>query len=86
MKPIKNIAHMERVAELPCVVCESDQVQVHHIRDSGITGLGKRASDWLTFSLCGVCHANLHSGIKSWEMAHGAQITHVVETLDRLYG
>ncbi len=86
MRPIKNAKHLNRVRELPCRVCPSREVQAHHIRDTGITGIGQKASDWLTFSLCQPCHACLHSEIKAWERAHGTQIWHVTETLEILYG
>ena len=86
MKPIKSAKHLARVAELPCVVCESDEVQVHHIRDMNFCGAGQKASDWFTFPLCQGCHALLHSDIKAWEMSFGKQIKHVEQTLEMLYG
>ena len=48
--------HMERVAGLPCCVCEHMGrphvygVQVHHIREG--QGAAQRASNWLTVPLC----------------------------------
>ena len=86
MKPIKNKRHLERVASLPCVVCETDQVQSHHIRKAPLTGAGLKASDWFAFPLCQSCHAFLHADIPSWEMAYGSQVSHVERTLDTLYG
>lgn len=86
MKPVKNKKHLERVATLPCVVCESDEVQVHHIRKAPLTGASQRASDWFTFPLCQGCHAFLHSDIPAWEMTWGTQVSHVEQTLDKLYG
>jgi len=49
--------HMARVAELPCVVCGTSPVQVHHIRMANLTGAGQRCSDWLTMPLCNPDHA-----------------------------
>jgi hypothetical protein len=86
MKPLKNKRHLARVAGLPCVVCETDEVQAHHIRLTPITGAGFKASDWLTFPLCQGCHAFLHSDIPAWEMMHGRQIDHVTMTMDEIYG
>jgi hypothetical protein len=86
MKPIKNRNHMERVAELPCVVCETDQVQVHHIKGMDFTGGNLRSADWFTFPLCRGCHAYLHEDVKAWEMTWGSQVSHVARTLDTLYG
>jgi hypothetical protein len=51
-----------------------------------ITGMGQKASHWLTFPLCHPHHAELHAGIKTWEMKNGRQIDHVASTLERLYG
>lgn len=78
--------HMERVAELPCVICGRHGVQVHHIRVSGLTGASLKASDWLTIALCPEEHAILHSDIKAWERRNGKQIDHVTATLEQLYG
>ena len=45
---------MGRVAELPCVVCGTDGVQVHHIREA--QGMAQRASNYLVVPLCPDCH------------------------------
>ena len=78
--------HMQRVAELPCVVCGTHPVQVHHIRMANLTGAGQKASDWLTIPLCQPDHNMLHSDMPMWEMRNGRQIDHVTKTLERLYG
>ena len=78
--------HMQRVAELPCVVRRTHGVQVHHLRMTPITGAGFKASDWLVIPLHPEEHALLHKDIKAWEMRNGRQIDHVTATLERLYG
>lgn len=45
---------MGRVAELPCVLCGQQGVQVHHIREG--QGMAQRASNWLVVPLCPSCH------------------------------
>lgn len=45
---------MDRVASLPCAVCELDGVQLHHIRDG--QGMAQRASNYLVVPLCPDCH------------------------------
>ncbi len=45
---------MGRVAELPCVLCGEQGVQVHHIREG--QGMAQRASNWLVVPLCPSCH------------------------------
>lgn len=78
--------HLDRVRELPCVVCSRQPVEAHHIRQSGITGAGQRASDWFSMPLCAPCHAGFHKEPKTWEMRNGRQIEHIAQTLERLYG
>ena len=41
---------MSRVAALPCCICGSRPVQVHHIREG--QGASQRAQDTLTIPLC----------------------------------
>ena len=56
--------HMDKVAQLPCVLCavlgmpESRPVHVHHLTQG--KGLGTRASDFLTLPLCIQCHQGKH--------------------------
>lgn len=83
---MKSRKHLARVATLPCVVCGTSEVQVHHLRMAPITGAGHKASDWLTLPLCQRDHADLHADIPLWEMRYGRQIDHIVKTLGRLYG
>jgi len=83
---MKSPKHMKRVAELPCVVCGTSPVQVHHIRAAGLTGAGQKACDFFTIPLCHADHADLHRGMKTWEMRNGSQAMHVGLTLKRIYG
>jgi len=83
---MKSRTHLSRVAELPCAVCNTQPVQVHHARTPELSAGGKRASDWYTIPLCLDCHARFHADKKMWEMAHGKQVDHIAQTLDRLYG
>lgn len=46
--------HLERIASLPCSLCGSTPVHVHHIREG--QGMAQRASNWLTIPLCPSCH------------------------------
>lgn len=47
---------MGRIAQLPCAVCGTDPVEVHHIRSGDAAGMGQRASNFLTIPLCPSCH------------------------------
>lgn len=42
--------HMARVAQLPCILCGAQSVEVHHIREG--QGAAQRAQDTLTIPLC----------------------------------
>jgi hypothetical protein len=84
---MKSRKHLQRVAELPCVVCGSQEVQAHHIRDKDVCGMGLKAADLFSFPICQPHHANLHSDIPLWEMRYGKQWAHVEATILRLmYG
>jgi hypothetical protein len=61
--------HMAKVAQLPCIICASWPVQVHHcIHDRYGT---RKASDFDTIPLCPPCHRKLHSDKTAWREAHG---------------
>ena len=47
--------YLDRVAELPCVVCGAHGVHIHHAREG--QGMGQRAQNWLAIALCPSCHA-----------------------------
>jgi hypothetical protein len=46
--------YMNRVAELPCVLCGEHGVQLHHLREG--EGMAQRAQNWLVMALCPACH------------------------------
>ena len=45
---------MARVAQMPCVLCGAQPVEVHHIREG--QGASQRAQDTLTVPLCSEHH------------------------------
>jgi hypothetical protein len=46
--------HMSRVAQLPCCLCSSQPVELHHLREG--QGMSQRASDMLVIPVCPSCH------------------------------
>lgn len=56
----KGASHMDRLAQLPCALCErlgmtqAGRTYVHHIREG--QGKSQRASDYLAIPLCYDCH------------------------------
>jgi hypothetical protein len=56
MTTLAEKRHMGRVAQLPCVCCGAEPVEVHHIRAGDAAGAGQRAKHWLAVPLCPDCH------------------------------
>lgn len=67
--------HMDRVAQLDCVLCGARPVEVHHLREG--QGMSQRASNFLTIPLCPGCHRG-PSGI------HGDRSLMRIQKLDEL--
>lgn len=87
---VRDPKHLARVAELPCCVCGSSPVEVHHIRVHG--GTGRKAGDHETIPLCPFHHRTggireaFHAGPRAWEATYGTQLDHLARTLDKLRG
>lgn len=80
--------HMARVAQLPCCVCGTMPVEVHHIV-AGRTP-GRRSPDWLTIPCCPDCHRGSHNGIhgeaRLWSVVKMDEQHALAQTLEMLYG
>lgn len=76
------------VRQLPCVVTgQTDGVEAHHVIGHGLSVMGSKAHDLMTFPLCHQVHMELHNhGWQRWEEAHGSQLEHVVMTLNKAAG
>ena len=61
--------HMEAVAQLACVICAAQPVQVHHVIHGRYAQ--RRASDFDTIPLCRDCHHELHNRPADWKAANG---------------
>ena len=59
--PIRDRAHMARLAQMPCVVCGTAYVQVHHIRECLPRTMGVRVGDDMTLPVCVLHHAEIHA-------------------------
>lgn len=79
-------AHLQRVAEMPCVVCGNWPVQVHHIE----TGMGRRKDHMRVIALCYDHHqgANgLHTiGRKAWVQRYGREADLMAKMLNKMQG
>ncbi len=80
-------AHMARVAQLPCCVCGSRPVEVHHVI-SGRYGQ-RKASDLQTIPLCHYHHlgaGGIHTNKSLWEETHGPDTDFLAVVADQLAG
>ena len=85
----KTKRHMGRVAALPCCLCGSFPVEVHHARTGEAAGMAQRAGDMLTLPVCPSCHRGshgLHGNRAMLNMTKKTELDHANDTLERLYG
>ena len=71
------------VKALPCVVCQQQADDPHHLIGHGQGKMGGKAHDLFTIPLCRQHHDELHRDAAGWERRHGSQLQHLIATLDR---
>ena len=59
-KRLRDAAHRQFVASLPCLICGRAPSQAHHLRFAQPRSLGSKVSDEWTVPLCGIHHRALH--------------------------
>jgi hypothetical protein len=57
---LRDKAHLRRVAELPCLVCNRQPSHAHHLRFAQRRGLSQKVSDEYVVPLCALHHGDLH--------------------------
>ena len=57
---LRDNAHLRFVAKQPCLVCERQPCDAHHLRFAQSRGLGLKVSDEFTVPLCRAHHRELH--------------------------
>ena len=90
----KDKERLKVLHDLPCIVCEklnikqSAPTEAHHLIGYGI---GKKASDLLTISLCSKHHARGNTGeaihetpLRQWESVYGTQEELLILTNEKL--
>jgi len=78
-----DLAHMGRVAQLPCVICGFWPVDVHHVIHGRYSARKSPNTD--TIPICRPHHAELHAGKESWAAKWGpdySYLPYVRELLD----
>ena len=92
-KTKKEKEHMDRVANLGCLICRKEgnpfsPAELHHIRDVRITGPGQRAKHTEVIPLCVAHHRigkeSFHYNSKAFTKKWGSQKDLLVETLNLL--
>ena len=67
MKRCRNAKYLTWVRALPCSICGGEAGQAHHLIGlGGMSGMGLKAPDWATLSVCGVCHGDIHTKPELW--------------------
>jgi hypothetical protein len=59
-KRLRDKAHLKFVASQPCLVCERQPSDPHHVRYAQPRALGRKVSDEFTVPLCRGHHRQLH--------------------------
>jgi hypothetical protein len=77
--------YMGKVASLPCALCGTIPVQVHHIREG--QGMSQRASDFLTIPLCPSCHTGpygLHGDRSMLRIMKTSELDLLADTIQKM--
>ncbi|HEA3088174.1 TPA: DUF968 domain-containing protein [Aeromonas salmonicida] len=88
MKRWESANYLAFVRQLPCVVTgQTDGIEAHHVVGHGLSVMGSKTHDLMTFPLCHQAHMELHNnGWQQWEQTHGSQLDHVAMTLNKAAG
>ena len=73
---LRSTAHRDWVRSHRCCVpgCQLMPIEVAHINRASHRGIGQKASDAFTVSLCRDHHAESHRGERSFELKHGLRL------------
>ena len=85
-------AHLARVAEMGCALCEhiglpGIPAQVHHLRAENNVGMGQRASTFLTIPLCETHHTGprgIHGDRSSFKNARVDELDLLAMVIQKL--
>lgn len=80
--------HLTRLASLPCCLCGTQPVEVHHILEGRVKG--RKSGHWTAIPLCPDCHRGSHNGIHGQQamlkVMKTTELELLAETLETLYG
>ena len=80
--------HMQKVSELPCGVCGTSPVEVHHVLEGRTPG--RKSPSALAIPLCIDCHRHplrgIHGQAAMWKIHKKSELDILAETIEKLYG
>ena len=70
---VRDPEHLIYVADQPCMICEREPCEAHHLRYVQPRALGRKTSDAYTVPLCALHHRELHArgNERAWWIAKG---------------
>lgn len=73
---VRSVAHRDWVRSHHCSVpgCQLMPIEVAHVNTAANRGVGRKASDAYTVSLCRDHHAESHRGERTFEAKHGIRM------------
>lgn len=83
---VEDQEHLQRVREMPCIVCQAQPVEAHHIRDG--VGMGQKAGDHEAIPLCPWHHRtgfnSIHLAPAMFKFLYGTERELLARTLEML--
>lgn len=82
---LRSTAHRDWIRSHFCCVpgCQLMPIEVAHVNRASNGGMGRKASDAFTVSLCREHHAESHRGERSFEAKHGVNLMSLAEEFFR---
>ncbi|WP_455424927.1 DUF968 domain-containing protein [Dryocola sp. LX212] len=80
----ENEKYTRWVKQQPCMCCNQQADDPHHLIGSGMGGMGTKAHDLFVIPLCRKHHDELHADTAAFEEKYGNQTQLVIKFLDRV--
>lgn len=80
----ENEKYTRWVKQQPCLCCNQQADDPHHLIGNGMGGMGTKAHDLFVIPLCRKHHDELHADTAAFEAKYGSQLELVIKFLDRV--